>query len=87
MWICPECNRRDGLTVTVVSSANLTQDDNDDNFETEIQGDHEWDGDSTMSCDNCGHVGTARQFECNLPIANLQHPDGPMPRRRHTDGK
>lgn len=86
MWICPECNRWDGLTVTVVSSANLYQEQNGDNFETEVQGDHEWDQGSTMSCDNCGHVGSALQFECNRPL-QPQHPDGPMPshNRRHTD--
>lgn len=87
MWICPDCKRRDCLTVTVQVTADLRQTD-DVHFETEIEGgDHDWDGDSAMSCHSCGYIGSARQFECNLPIANLQHPDGPMPshNRRHTD--
>lgn len=84
-WVCPECNSPDRLHVTVVTSAHLLQTNDDDNFETEIEGDHEWDEGSTMWCFGCGHSGTAGQFECNLPLANLQHPDGPRPTRRHTD--
>lgn len=83
MWICPECNRRDMLQVSVVTSANLRQID-DEHFETEIEGDHEWDGDSTMSCMNCGYKGAAVQFECNLPLGPVD-PRGPMPRRRVGD--
>ena len=85
-WVCPGCGKNDRLQVSILTSANLTQDD--DNFETEVEGDHEWDNDSTMWCTACGHTGTSGQYDCNLPIANLQHPDGPMPEprtRRHTD--
>lgn len=91
MWICPKCKSKDHLGVSVITSANLTQDDNDDNFETEIEGDHEWDNNSTMWCTGCGHSDIALAFECNLPIQPT-NPCGPMPNtslsprtRRYTD--
>lgn len=76
MWICPECTRSDCLTVTVLTTANLRQTDFE-HFETEVDGDHEWDCDSTMSCYSCGNVGTAGQFECNLEIQPT-NPEGPL---------
>ncbi len=97
MWICPDCGKNDHLMVTIVTTANLTQDADGDNFETEVMGDHEWDENSSMACGSCGNIGTVGQFECNLPIQPT-NPCGPMSpnatitslppyRRRQRDGE
>lgn len=59
-WKCPECGST-RLQVVVVTMAILTQ--TDDNFETEVVGDHEWHEESTMECLDCCHVGFAQDFE------------------------
>ncbi len=59
-WVCPRC-KSDDLTVSVKVEAKLTQ--SGDNFETEPAGDHEWDGDSLMTCQNCQYTAASRQFE------------------------
>ena len=59
-WVCPQCGGKK-LSVMVTVSADLTQ--NGDNFETEPNGDHEWDGDSLMTCQNCQYTAASRQFE------------------------
>ena len=59
-WVCPQCGST-ALTVSVCVQAKLTQ--TGDNFETEPEGDHEWDGDSLMTCQNCQYTAASRQFE------------------------
>lgn len=59
-WKCPQCGGKK-LSVMVTVSADLTQ--SGDNFETEPAGDHEWDGDSLMTCQNCQYTAASRQFE------------------------
>ena len=59
-WKCPQCGST-ALTVSVCVQAKLTQ--TGDNFETEPEGDHEWDGDSLMTCQNCHYTAASRQFE------------------------
>ncbi len=59
-WKCPQCGSKN-LSVMVTVSADLTQ--SGDNFETEPAGDHEWDGDSLMTCQNCQYTAASRQFE------------------------
>ena len=46
-WKCPKCGSKD-LRVVVTTVAKLTQ--HDDNFETEVEGDHEWSKSSWMVC-------------------------------------
>ena len=60
VWVCPKCGGKK-LSVMVTVSADLTQ--SGDNFETEPAGDHEWDGDSLMTCQNCQYTAASRQFE------------------------
>ena len=59
-WACPQCGS-DALTVSVTVEAKLTQ--SGDNFETEPAGDHLWDGDSLMTCQECQYTAASRQFE------------------------
>lgn len=59
-WECPECSS-DRLSVTVVAEARLWQ--SEDNFETEVVGDHEWDHQSAMTCHDCGFYETSNAFE------------------------
>lgn len=59
-WKCPECGS-DQLTVVVTTTARLTQ--TEDNFETEVTGDHEWGEESYMDCLECGHGDNAGEFE------------------------
>ena len=59
-WVCPKCGGKK-LSVMVTVSADLTQ--TGDNFWTEPAGDHEWDGDSLMTCQNCQYTAASRQFE------------------------
>ena len=49
-WKCPKCGSKD-LRVVVTTVAKLTQ--YDDNFETEVEGDHEWSESSWMVCNAC----------------------------------
>ena len=58
IWKCPICRDTKHLRVIVKTEAKLHQGVNMfDNFETEVVGDHEWDGDSPMSCTSCGWAG------------------------------
>lgn len=59
-WVCPKCGGKK-LSVMVTVSADLTQ--SGDNFETEPAGDHLWDGDSLMTCQECQYTAASRQFE------------------------
>ena len=60
IWKCPKCGSQN-LLVTVSVVAKLVQ--YTDNYETEADNDHEWDGASSMTCVNCGHSGLSRDFE------------------------
>lgn len=60
-WQCPKCEG-DELTLVVSTEARLVQHDNGE-FETEEIGGHEWDDDSSMCCQGCGHRGTAGEFK------------------------
>ena len=61
-WRCPNCASRD-LKVSVEMWARLIQEDDGENFETEIEdGDHEWDSESAMVCLDCGHGGKVCEF-------------------------
>ena len=59
-WKCPNCGSKK-LSVMVTVSADLTQ--SGDNFETDPNGDHEWDGDSLMTCNSCSYCSASRQFD------------------------
>lgn len=59
-WRCPECGSTD-LCVEVHTMARLSQ--TEDNFETEIEGGHEWNKDSFMECSECRFNGNAYEFE------------------------
>ncbi len=59
-WKCPNCGS-DRLSVMVTVSADLIQ--NGENFETDAAGDHEWDGDSLMTCKECSYCNASRQFD------------------------
>ena len=61
-WKCPNCGSTT-LTVTITTEAKLTQYAEDDNFETEVESDHIWDGDSLMTCHGCHFCAASRQFE------------------------
>lgn len=62
MWICPKCGS-DNLSVEVKVRARLIQ--YPENFETELEdGDHEWDGASTMTCNGCKHMSRVSDFDC-----------------------
>ena len=61
-WKCPKCGGT-MLTVTITTEAKLTQ--YDENFETEVESDHVWDGDSLMTCHECAFCSASRQFEEN----------------------
>ena len=60
-YCCPQCGETDKLQVNVLTSAKLIQ--YEGNFETEINGDHEWDGQSIMWC-VCGFSEASSAFEC-----------------------
>lgn len=62
MWKCPKCQHKDRLNVVVTATANLHQ-YGDDDYSTELDGDHEWGSTSHMSCGECLHSGTAKDFE------------------------
>lgn len=63
-WKCPmpHCGSTD-LTVTINVEAKLIQ--APDNFETEPEGDHTWDGDSLMTCSTCHHCDSSRHFDAD----------------------
>ncbi len=67
---CFLCGDADKLSVNIITSAKLTQDE-DDNFQTEVVGDHEWDDLSTMWCE-CGASAEAGAFNEDNP----EVPDG-----------
>ncbi len=62
-WKCPNCGSKK-LSVMVTVSADLTQ--SGDNYETDPNGDHEWDGDSRMTCKDCNYCSASRQFDQDI---------------------
>lgn len=62
-WKCPHCGSKN-LVVNVMVSARLYQED--DNFETEAEGDHEWDDDNYMMCLDCDFKSCAADFDEEL---------------------
>lgn len=60
-YICPKCSSIN-LDVTIITTAKLIQHENSDEFETEVDGDHEWDAKSSMCCDRCGYTDNAEEF-------------------------
>lgn len=61
MWKCPSCKSQD-LNVSIQTVAELTQHDEED-FETDVVGDHEWCDESIMTCRNCGYSNPSRFFK------------------------
>lgn len=59
-WKCPKCGSKD-LRVFITATARLVQ--YDDNFETEIDSDHEWDEHADMVCNSCDFTGESHDFE------------------------
>jgi hypothetical protein len=64
-YVCPKCASTN-LSVTVSTSARLIQQDDGD-FQTEIDGDHEWDHTHTMWCNDCQACGMAAGFYVEPP--------------------
>ena len=61
MYKCPECGS-DNLRVTFTGEADLTFDGNGDLYSSEDDGNHEWDDNSPMQCNSCGHDGLVSAF-------------------------
>lgn len=63
LWQCPTCKGTD-LKVVVQVEAELFQDfDETGNFQTDAEGDHNWDSDSPMRCLTCQHSAPAGDFQ------------------------
>jgi rubredoxin len=62
-WRCPNCGSTEHLEVAVTLWAKLEQTFEQaygNEFQTEVvEGDHEWDGTSAMTCEACGWRGVA----------------------------
>lgn len=67
-YVCPECGRTDTLHIAVRVMAKLYQDHEEDNFETEVYGDQEFDRDDYMRCSDCDFDGEVRDFEIVRPL-------------------
>lgn len=63
-WKCPKCQSTH-LSVEIKTTAKLVQ--YGDNFETEVEGDHEWSESSWMTCEDCAHHAKAFRFELDAP--------------------
>jgi len=62
-FACPECGGTDQLVVAVHATAKVIQDPENENFETEIEGDHEFDRNDWMICRACEYEGEVRDFD------------------------
>lgn len=71
MWQCPKCNGHH-LNVMVTTTAKLLQ--YEDNFETEVEGDHEWGDTSNMTCEECGHCDAALHFDTDQDEPKPEEP-------------
>lgn len=72
-WQCPDC-KGILLKVSILTEGHLTQ-ESDGNFQTEVEGDHEWDEDSAMTCEECGCMSKAGEFEVRLPVTLNYDPE------------
>lgn len=70
-YICPKCDSTN-LNVTVITTAKLIQHEDSGEFETEVDGDHEWDEKSSMFCDSCAYTDNAEEFCTTQPKA-IEH--------------
>lgn len=59
-WKCPKCGSKD-LRVSITATARLVQ--YDDNFETEIDSDHEWGEFDYMECQTCDFGESSHVFK------------------------
>jgi hypothetical protein len=63
MFRCPNCGEKDRLLIIALVTVRLIQSD-DDEFGTEtVDCDHEFDDNSPMSCQACGHQGRVMEFD------------------------
>jgi phage terminase large subunit GpA-like protein len=62
-FACPECGDTETLCVSVHATAKVLQDPEDNNFETEIEGDHEFDRHAWMMCRACEYEDEVRDFD------------------------
>lgn len=58
---CPKCGDDSEIVVTFTGTCKLVSDG------TEDCGDHEWDDDSYVRCDACGHESTVTFFRVQSP--------------------
>lgn len=63
MYACPNCGSVIDLQIAVRCMAKLHQDPAEDNFETEVIGDHEFERNDFMRCNACEYDGEVRDFE------------------------
>lgn len=63
-WKCPCC---EGNKLNIITRVAARLHQSDDNFETEVFGDHEWDDESFAWCDDCHYDGPIKKFEVNDP--------------------
>jgi hypothetical protein len=64
-WRCRKCQST-SLLITALTEVLLVQRE-DDYFETEDYGGHEWTGNSPCRCRSCGHSGEVDHFDEDLP--------------------
>jgi hypothetical protein len=64
---CPACGQQDRFKITALITCMVTDDG------SEPVGDHEWDGDSTTHCPECGFDGTLKAFQ--NPAGLPPHPN------------
>lgn len=68
-WKCPKCGST-RLQVAIETTAILTQ--TEDNFETEVVGDHEWGSESYMQCLDCCHGDCAGEFSGRSEMKTIE---------------
>jgi len=66
-YVCPECGSTDELEVAVRAMAKLYQRPEEDNFETEVYSDLEFERRDYMRCGACNFDGEVRNFEIVRP--------------------
>jgi transcription elongation factor Elf1 len=62
-FACPECGSTDQLVVAVHATAKVFQDPENETFETEIDGGHEFERKDWMICQACGYEDEVRDFD------------------------
>ena len=66
---CPQCGKTDGLCIAALVFVEVIVNDQD-NFETETVGDHEWNEHNRMDCP-CGYIGTVKEFRCEQAMGQV----------------